>query len=130
MLSQPQNRNRVKSGAEVSCEPEVADALAAAIGRREGRARVAARRREQEVTEAASREEEEAVISGLQVEMRALCATDPGMTLLMAVEYSTSNPGHRIALYRRCSAGDQSIGADKDLGLLERRARAEDFRFR
>jgi hypothetical protein len=47
------------------------------------------------------------------------------MTLLMAVEYSTSDPIHRIALYRRCHAKDQSIRAAKDLALLERRAKAE-----
>jgi hypothetical protein len=75
---------------------------------------VAARKREQEVTEAARREEEQAVISGLQIELRALRATDPGMTLLTAVEYSTSNPAHRIALYRCCHAADQRIGAAKE----------------
>ena len=63
------------------------------------------------------------MISGLQVEMRALCATDPGMTLLMAVEFIAPYPAHRIALYRCFHAEDQSIGAAKDLALLERRAK-------
>jgi hypothetical protein len=95
-------------------------------------------------TEAARRQEEEAVISALRVELRALRATDPGMSLLTAVEYITSDPAHRIALYRRCSAEDRStrsrgMGQDaprllkitssvaKDLALLERRAQAEGF---
>jgi hypothetical protein len=66
------------------------------------------------------------------------------MSLLTAVEYITSDPAHRIALYRYCSTEDQSIGSNgkrqddsgllkigasaaRDLGLLERRARAERF---
>jgi hypothetical protein len=117
----------IRSAAQVPGKPAVAEALAAAVGRQEGRERVAARRSEQEVTEAARREEKEAVISGLQVEMRALRATDPGMTLLTAVEYITSDPINRMALYRCCHAEDQSIGAAKDLALLERRAQAEGF---
>jgi hypothetical protein len=82
------------------------------------------------------------VISGLQVELRALRATDPDMSLLTAVEYTTSDAARRIALYRRCSPEDQSIsgmGQDdarfsktassvaKDIAFLERRARAEGF---
>jgi hypothetical protein len=63
----------------------------------------------------------------LGVELRALCATDPDMSLLTAVEYVTPHPAHRIALYRGCHAEDQSIGAAKDLALLERRAQAEGF---
>ena len=73
------------------------------------------------------REEEAAVISELRAELRALCATDPATTLLMAVEYVTPHPAHRIVLYRRCHAEDQSIGAATDLSLLERRAKAEGF---
>jgi hypothetical protein len=64
------------------------------------------------------------------------------MTLLNAVEYVTSDPAHRIALYRRCSPEDRSfsgMGQDdvrllsaassvaKDLAFLERRARVEGF---
>ncbi len=95
-------------------------------------------------TEAARRQEEEAVISVLRDELRTLRATDPGMSLLTAVEYITSDPAHRIAVYRRCSAEDRSIrtsgmGQDdprllkiassvaKDLALLERRAMGEGF---
>jgi hypothetical protein len=133
----------IRSAAQAPGEPEVADALAAAVAKQQARERVAARKRKREETEAAHRQEEEAVISGLRVELRALCATDPAMTLLMAVEYSTSNPARRLSLYRRCCAEDQSIcgmGQDdarslkiassvaKDLALLERRARAEGFR--
>jgi hypothetical protein len=117
----------IRMAAQVPGEPAVAVALAAAVVNQQGRERVAARKREQEVTEAARREEENAVVSGLQVELRALRATDPGMTLLMAVEYVTPHPAHRIALYRCCHAEDQSIGSAKDLALLERRAQAEGF---
>jgi hypothetical protein len=105
----------------------IADALAAAMTNQQARERVAARKREQEEAEAAHRRDEDAVMSRLQVELRALRATDPGMTLLMAVEYSTSNPAHRIALYRCCHAEDRGTGAAKDLALLERRAQAEGF---
>jgi hypothetical protein len=66
------------------------------------------------------------------------------MSLLDAVEYITSDPAHRIALYRFCSAEDGDIkasGLDQDnprllkiasssamdLALLERRAKAEGF---
>ena len=73
-----------------------------------------------------------------------LRATDPGMDLLTAVEYTTSDPAARILLYRRCNAEDRSIGSSgrgqdetglstvawsvaKDLALLERRARSEGF---
>jgi hypothetical protein len=132
----------IRSAAQAPGEPEVADALAAAVAKQEARERVTARKRKQEEPEAAHRQEEEAVISGLRVELRALCVTDPAMTLLMAVEYSTSNPARRLSLYRRCCAEDQSIcgvGQDdtrsskiassvaKDLALLERRAQAEGF---
>jgi hypothetical protein len=86
-----------------------------------------ARKRKQEEAEAARRHEEEAVMSTLGVELRALCATDPDMSLLTAVEYITPDPAHRIALYRYCHAEDQSIGGARDLALLERRARAEGF---
>ena len=66
------------------------------------------------------------------------------MSLLTAVEFITSDPARRIALYRRCSAEDRSIrssgmGQDdpghlkiasvvaKDLAFLQRRATAEGF---
>jgi hypothetical protein len=64
-----------------------------------------------------------------EAELRALCATDTGMSLLTAVEYITPHPAHRIALYiyRGCHAEDQSIGAAKDLAFLERRAKSEGF---
>jgi hypothetical protein len=80
-----------------------------------------ARKRKQEQMEAARREEEEAVASGLQIELRASCATETGMSLL----------------YRRCSSEDRDfrssgMGGDdprlltiassvaKDLSLLQR----------
>jgi hypothetical protein len=108
------------------------------------RDRIAACKRKQEEIEAAGRQEEEALISALEVELRALRATDPGMSLLTAVEYVTSDPGARIVLYRRCNAENRSVecsgtGQDdpglltiawsvaKDLALLERRARSEGF---
>jgi hypothetical protein len=117
----------IRTAAKVPGKPAVADALAAAIAKQEERERVAACRRKQEETEAARQQEEEAVISTLRVELRALRGTDPGMTLLNAVEYTTPDPAHRIALYRRCSAEDRSVGAAKDLALLERRAQDEGF---
>jgi hypothetical protein len=132
----------IRSAAEVPGGSEVAEAFAAAIAKQEARERVVARKRKDAETEAARRREEEAVISGLQVELRALRATDPDMSLLTAVEYTTSDAARRIALYRRCSPEDQSIrgmGQDdarfsktassvaKDVAFLERRARAEGF---
>jgi hypothetical protein len=62
----------VRSAAEVPGEPAVADALATAIAKQEGRARVVARKREQEEAEAARRQEEEAVVVGCRVELRSL----------------------------------------------------------
>lgn len=100
--------------------------IAAAIASRQARARAAARKRALEETEAAW-QREEAVVSLLEVELRALCATDPGMSLLTAVEYVTPDPAHRVALYRCCHGEDQSIGAASDLAFLERRAQAEGF---
>ena len=125
----------IRSAAQVPGDPEVADALAAAIAKQEERERALGRKRKQEETEAARRQEEEAVVSGLEIELRELRAADPGMTLLNAVEYVTPDPAHRIALYRRRSPEDWSIGAEpnyprvvaKDLSLLERRAKAEGF---
>jgi hypothetical protein len=134
----------IRSAAQVPSKPAVADALAAAIAKQEARERVVASKRNQEETEAACRREEEALVSGLRVELWALRATDPGMSLLDAVEYTTCDPDRRIALYRRCSSEDRSIrssgmGQDdprlltiassvaKVLALLERRAKAGRF---
>jgi hypothetical protein len=72
---------------------------------------VLARKREHEETAAAGRQEEEAVMSGLQVELRVLRDTDPGMSLLNAVEFITPDPGRRIALYGRCIGEDRSVNA-------------------
>ena len=133
----------IRSASEDPDTSAVATALAAAIAKQNARDRVAACKRIKEETEVAARQEEEAMISGLEVELRALRATDPGMGLLTAVEYITSDPGARIALYRR-NAENRSIessgtGKDdrglstttwtaaKDLTLLERRARSEGF---
>jgi hypothetical protein len=68
---------------------------------------VAARKRNQDDTEAAHRQEEGAVISGLEIELRAFQGTGPSMSLLNAVEYITPDPVRRLALYRRCRAEDQ-----------------------
>jgi hypothetical protein len=97
----------IRSAAQARGDTAVADALAAAIGRQQGRERVLACKRKQEEQEAACRQEEEAVISGLQVELRMLQASDPRMDLLTAVEFITSDPAHRVALYSRCIAGDR-----------------------
>ena len=134
----------IRSAAQGPGKPAVADALAVAVARQEARERVAARRREQEAAEAARWQVEEAEISALWVELRALRVTDPGMSLLTAVEYITSDPTHRIALYRRCSTEYRNIrssgmGQDdprllkiassvaRDLAFLQRRAMAEGF---
>jgi hypothetical protein len=117
----------IRSAAEVPGKPEVAAALAVAISSQQATKRVAARKRKQEEAEAARRQEEEALVLLLEVDLRALCATDPDMSLLTAVEYITPDPAHRIALYRYCHAEDQSVGVSKDLAFLERRARAEGF---
>jgi hypothetical protein len=86
--------------------------------------------------------EEEAVVLVLQVGLQALRATDPGMSLLDALEYTTCDPDRRIALYGRCSGEDLSAdgrvqgdprvlkiasSSALDLALLERRAKAEGF---
>jgi hypothetical protein len=100
--------------------------------------------REQEKTAAKCRQEKVAVMAALALELRELRDTDPGMSLLNAVEFITPAPDRRLALYRRCSADDRSvngIGQDarllkiassiaRDLALLERRAMAEGFSFR
>jgi hypothetical protein len=132
----------IRSAAQDPEKPAIADALAAAVAKQQGRERAMARQREQEETEAARREEEEAVVSGLEVELRTLRATDPDLSLLTAVEYTTADPARRIALYTRCSAEDRTVNGmgqndprvlkivslvDQDLALLERRAQAEGF---
>jgi hypothetical protein len=61
----------IRSAARAPGKPEVADALVAAIGKQQGRARALASKHEQEEEQAARREEEEAVISALQVELQA-----------------------------------------------------------
>jgi len=126
----------IGSTVEVPGKPAVADALAAALAKQDARERVASRKRRQEM-KATSRLEEEAVISGLQIELRALRAADPGMSLLTAVEYVTSDAGRQVVLYRRCSLEGGGIesscmgqdnprfSASRDLALLDRRARAE-----
>ncbi len=129
----------IRSAAEDPGTTAVAKALAAAVAKQNARDRVAACKRKQEETGAAGRQEEEAMISGLEVELRVLRATDPGMDLLTAVEYITSDSAARILLYRRFNAENRSIGSSgtglstiarsvaKDLALLERRARSEGF---
>jgi hypothetical protein len=96
------------------------------------------KRDEEEVTR---RQEEEAVVSALEVELRALLVIDRGMSLLDAMEYTTSDPAHRISLYRRCAEDRivHDMGQDDhrlfgiassvalDLALLERRAAAKGF---
>jgi hypothetical protein len=117
----------IRSAAQVP--RRVADALAVAIASKQARERLAARKRRREEAEIKRRQEEEDVVSELQVELQAMRASDPGMSLLTAVEYITFDPDRRIALYRGCHAEDQSVGDAKDLAFLERRARAEGFKF-
>jgi hypothetical protein len=79
------------------------------------------RKPRQQKTQATHQREEEAVLSGLLVELQALRANDSEMSLLTAVEYITSDPAHRLALYRRCSFEDRSISGvvEDDPGLLK-----------
>jgi hypothetical protein len=134
----------IRSAAQIPGTSAVANALAAAIGRQEARERMVAHKRKQDLAEAARRQEEAAVVSGLEVELRTLLATDPGMSLLDAVEYTTPDPDRRIALHRLCSPEDRKIrtggmaqdasrllkiasSSAMELALLERRAKAEGF---
>jgi hypothetical protein len=132
----------IRTAVEDIENPAVANALAAAIAKQEGRERVLARKRKQDEEKAVRRQEEEAVISGLRYELQALRAADPGMSLLTAVEFTTSDPSRRVALYRRCaedgdiqarglSQDDPSLlkiaSSARDLALLNRRAEAEGF---
>jgi bifunctional ADP-heptose synthase (sugar kinase/adenylyltransferase) len=134
----------IKFAAQDPEKPAIADAFAAAVANQQGRERAAVRKRKQDNEEAAPRQEKEAVMSALQVELQALQHSDPGMTLLTAVEFVTSDPGRRVSLYGLCSAGDRSIrssviaqdeacllkiasSVDKDLAFLQRRAKAEGF---
>jgi hypothetical protein len=113
----------IRSAAESPGEPAVADALGTAIAKQQGRERAVARKRKQNEEEAARRQEEDGVLSALQVELRALRDNSPGMVMLTAVEYVTADPGHRIVLYRHCSAQDRSVNgmAQNNLGLFEGR---------
>jgi hypothetical protein len=95
----------IRSAAQSPGNAAVADALAAAIGRQQGWERLVGRKRKQDEDEAVSRQEEEAAISGLRDELETLRAADPGMSLLTAVEFTTSDPAFRVALYRRCAEG-------------------------
>jgi hypothetical protein len=88
----------IRTAVQDTENPAIANALAAAIGRQQGRERALASKREQEEEEAARRQEQEAVMTGLQVELQALRDTDPGTSLLDAVEFVTSDPDRRIAL--------------------------------
>jgi hypothetical protein len=134
----------IRSTAEDPGTSAAGNTLAAAIAKQSTRDRIAARKGKQEQIEAADRQAEEAMISRLEVELRALRATDPSMDLLTAVEYITSDPAARIVRYKRCRVENRSIessgtrheeqylptiawAADKDLTLLERRARSEDL---
>jgi hypothetical protein len=133
----------IRTAVQDTENPAIADALAAAIGRQQGRERLVARKCKRDEEEVSHRQEEEAVMSGLRHELQALQAADPGMSLLDAVEFVTSDPGHRITLYRRCaedadiqardlSQVDQRLlkiasSSALDLAFLERRARSEGF---
>jgi hypothetical protein len=132
----------IRTAVQDTENPAVAHALATAIVKQQGRERSVARKRRQDEEEAARRQEEEAVMTGLQVELQVLRGTDPGMSLLDAVEYTTPDPERRIALYGRCSAEDRSVNgmgqedprllkiaasSAMDLAFLERRARGDGF---
>ena len=117
----------IKEASVRPADSAVAETFKTAVAKQQAAERLVVRKREQEATEAAHRQEEEAVISGSQVELQALLATDPGMSLLTAVEYVTPDPAHRIALYSRHRDENETVGAARDLALLERRAMAEGF---
>jgi hypothetical protein len=86
----------IRAVAEVPGNPVIADALAAAIAKQQVREQLVARKRQEDEEEAARRQEEEAVISALSVDLRAFRSTDPGMTLLTAVKFVTSDFGRRV----------------------------------
>jgi hypothetical protein len=92
----------IRTAVQDTENPAMANAFAAAIGRQQGRDRLVARKGKRDEEEAARRQEEEAVISRLELELQALQASDPPMSLLTAVEFITSDPAHRVALYSRC----------------------------
>jgi hypothetical protein len=134
----------IRSAVQDAGKPEVANALTKAIAKEQDKQRVAARKRQQAEMDAARLQEEEAELLGLEVELRMLRAGNPGMTMLIAVEFVTPDPAHRISLYRRCVGDDPSTtssGIDQDesclqvirsavakgLALLQRRAQAEGF---
>jgi hypothetical protein len=134
----------IRSAAQDPEKPAIADALAAAVTKEQARERVAARKRKRQELEAERRQQEEAVISALWVEVQALRVADPGMSLLTAVEFATSDADQRIGLYRQCCAEDgdtKASGLDQDvphllktassvandIAFLERRAKAQGF---
>jgi hypothetical protein len=64
------------------------------------RQRTAARKLQKAELDATRRQEEEAELLGLEVELRMLRADAPDISLLIAVEFVSPDPAHRIALYR------------------------------
>jgi hypothetical protein len=117
--------------------PAVADALAAAIAKEEAKGLSAAQGRRRQENEAAQLRDRQAQMEGLKAELAALVAGHPDMGLLDAVEFITSHPGDRLALYCALKDPEPDIGAERlsmssasiaaDLAVLERRAVAEGF---
>jgi hypothetical protein len=130
----------IRSAAQDPKKAAIADTLAAAVAKQEGREQVMPGRHKQAEMKAAHAREQEAVVSSLHTELVALRATDPGISMLEAVEYITAHPSHRLILYRLCGTDDRgttpsgqhqdSFSAASDLALLERRATAEGFEVR
>jgi hypothetical protein len=85
----------IRSATQTPGEPAVAMLSQPQSVDQEARERVVAHKRKQDEEEAARRKEED-LISGLRVDLRTLRATDPGMSLLDAVEYITPDPYRRI----------------------------------
>jgi hypothetical protein len=85
------------------------------VDRRGGSGYWPASANKQEEQEAALRQDEEAVISGLRHELHTLRAADPGMSLLTAVEFTTSHADHRLGLLQTLYPEDRSVRSS-DMG--------------
>jgi hypothetical protein len=89
----------IRSAAQDPEKQAIADALAAAVAKQEGREQVMAGRHKEAELEAAHAREQESVVSSLRAELVALRATDPGISMLEAVEYGICNRSSNSSPY-------------------------------
>jgi hypothetical protein len=112
----------IRSAAEVPGNPAVADALAAAVDRRKAQ-RVVARKRKEAETEAAYRQEEDALVSLLEVELRALMRDRPryGPTHRGGIHHTRSHPPScSLQTLLRRRSEHQRHGSRRPPGLQDR----------